>query len=187
VTLIRRLLSPLGFALVGLCFLLPFVVAGTGDDGGRVALEWRGGLLAVGGTPTQHTELLLWDQRRRAYVMQDVSDEVGEQRLPPWSRVPAQPAVMAAVVLVVAGVLAGVPATAAARAAMAGAAGSGAAGALAVGQWLAFRRIAPDAKAVDWVATIGYGWWLAIGLAVALALANAVAWYFLRAGRRAAA
>jgi hypothetical protein len=185
---LRRALSPLGFVLVGLCFLLPFVTIGHASETERVAATWHGTDLTVGGKARLHLEELLWDERLQRYTMQDVSAELAPM-LRAWVGdplfVPSQPAFIGAALLVLLGVLAGVLAGAWSRAVTACAAGLAGAGMLAVGEWLALLRVDRFLTSDAAHAAATYGFWLAVGLLALLWAGNAVAAYRLR--RRAGA
>lgn len=187
--LLRRALSPFGFVLVGLCFLLPFATIEHASDTERLAVTWHGTDLTVGGHARLHLEQLVWDERLRRYTMQDVSAELAPT-LRVWMGDPlfvrGQPAFIGAAILVVLGALAGVLAGATSRVLTACAAGLAGAGVLAVGEWLALRRIGrfPLGDAADAAATRGF--WLAAGLLTLLGVGNAVAAYRLRRGGGAA-
>ena len=71
---LRRVLSPLGFALVAASFALPFVAARYDGDLEQFAQTWHGVDLTIGGTARVH--LALWDAGLRQYVMRDVSTEM---------------------------------------------------------------------------------------------------------------
>jgi len=177
------MVSPFGFVLAGLCFFLPFVTFGTADETMRASATWLGTDLTVGGEARLHLEELLWDEHLHRNTMQDVTAE-----LAPLTRsslkeplfVPGQPAFIAAVVLVLLGVLAWLLVGVRARAWTAGVAGLAGAAVLAVGAGLALLRIARFTATSTVHPVLGYGFWLAAGLLVLLGAGNAVAAYRLR-------
>jgi hypothetical protein len=181
--MLRRAVTPLGFVLVGLCFLLPFITIGEAYEEGRFALTWRGTDLTVGGEARPHVEELLWDENLRRYTMRDVSAD-----LAPTVRalmgdplfVPGQPAFIGAGLLALLGVLAGVLTGAWSRAFTACGAGLAGVAVLAAGEWLALLRIDRfSTRDTAPLAMATYGFWLAAGLLALLGAGNAVAAYRL--------
>jgi hypothetical protein len=183
VSKLRRVLSPLGFALVAASFALPFVAARYDGDLEQFAQTWHGVDLTIGGTARVH--LALWDAGLRQYVMRDVSTEMAPMLQGLSNFMPGQPAFIAAIVAVAAGMLAEVLAGGRSRVFMSAAAGILAAVALVLGEWLVIRRL--DRGLAGLVPVPAYGFWLALSLLVLLAVANTVAAYRFRAVRPAAA
>ena len=176
----RRLLSPIGFVLVGLSFLLPFVSLRLADNAaGQVAITWHGAELTVGGDGRIHLAEPLPDPRTGELRMQDVSEElapVARQLAKGGLFLPGQPAVIGTVLLVLLGVLSVVPAGVRTRRVLATVAGLAGAAALTLGEWLAARRIGhayPTHPPVLWA----YGFWLVLALLLALGAVNAVLLY----------
>jgi hypothetical protein len=188
-SIVRNKLSPLGFLLVGACFLLPFVALRQNTADYRVALTWHGVDIAEGGDGRTHFEEKLWDEQRREYVMTDISADIAQ-----WvasgqtpTRIHAQPALIAAMVLALAGLL--VPAlaglwSAARLAALASLAGFACAIALVVGQWLAMQQLTQTYSWFRGYVGSAYGFWLAFGGLVALGSTNAVMAYRASACRQ---
>jgi hypothetical protein len=178
-------LSPLGFALVAASFALPFVAARYDGDLEQFARTWHGVDLTIGGTARVHLAQLNWDAGLRQYVMRDVSTEMAPMLQGSANFMPGQPAFIAAIVAIAAGMLAEVLAGGRSRVFMSATAGILAAVALVLGEWLVMLRL--DRGLAGPVPVPAYGFWLALSLLVLLAVANTVAAYGFRAVRQAAA
>jgi hypothetical protein len=95
--LLRRLLSPVGFLFVAVCFLLPFVTASCDSpDLGPASVTYSGADLVTGG----HPHLAASDKVRRQYA--SVPPGYADQQIPP---VPVQPLLVAALGLAAAGIV----------------------------------------------------------------------------------
>lgn len=182
--LLNRLLSPAGFVLVGLLFLLPFATASCG----AFAFTYTGVDLAAGNRPAPDPRLVAL-ARDRGTSPTELNAELRRSLHP----VSAQWPVTLAIGIVVVGVLttvlvrrAGVRAAAAMCVALA------AAVALLAAEIVAsdavYQRFAADAVPVmgtdadDFVAVDGaYGFWLALGVLVVLFVGNGA--YLIRLAR----
>jgi hypothetical protein len=179
-----RLVSPTGFLLVVLCFALPFLtVSCAGEDDGRRyrgSLSYTGADLVVGG---------------RVDLYQETHDERGVQRVSetdlrrspvsgePIEPIPVQPFMVATMVLLGAGALAGFLRPSGLRRLTAGAVALVAAITLAGGALRARVQMAEQlvpltdatmAKNRDMI-TFGSGFWLALALLLLLSVGNIVA------------
>jgi hypothetical protein len=188
--LVGRLWSPAGLLLAGLLFALPFLTvscAGPGPAGATstsLTYTFQGTDLITGG----HADLT-WrqdrDGRTETVLAADDYRSSGRNGQPPGLPTDAQPFAIVAVVLVLAGVAATLAPIRELRALGAGAASLLAAAALVLSEMQAYRalvgeiaRYAPtygtaDAGGVAQNAVrTAYGFWLALGVLAAVAVAN---------------
>jgi hypothetical protein len=180
-SLLGRLASPAGLLLVGLCFALPFLtVSCSGEEGGQSfqgSLSYTGGDLVVGGRVDLRYETR--DERgvHRVDVTNMERDPVNSSPVEP---IPIEPFAVAGVALLGAGVLAGLLRPAGLRRLAAGTAALVAA-IVVVGGTLRSRnrmaeQLAPllsDTKTRDTdMIDFGYGFWLALGLLLIVAVGN---------------
>ena len=179
-SLFGRLASPGGLLLVGLCFTLPFLtVSCSGREGGQSfqgSLSYTGGDLVVGGRADLHYETR--DERgvHRVDVTNMERDPVGN----PVEPIPVEPFAVAGAALLGAGALAGFLRPAGLRRLAAGTAASVAAIFLAGAALRSRNRMADqlapllsDTKTRNTeMIDFGYGFWLALGLLMVVAVGN---------------
>ncbi|MFI6762062.1 hypothetical protein ACIBF5_23275 [Micromonospora sp. NPDC050417] len=187
--LLRTLLSPLLFGLVGLTFLLPFATVTVQADRVRLDQTWSG-LDLLGGARGEY-RLAFDDYDGTRVVLR--GEEFGRLEAAPLPDpdeglfVPRQPALMVALVGILVGVLGGLVGRPETRRLISSVAATGTIGALTIGLLLVSRRLAGqyDDHPPYLSFPPGSGYWWAAGLLVALSLGNAVAPY-LRGRRRQA-
>lgn len=189
--LVRRLLSPVGFALVGLCLLLPFVERPHETSTSEWALIWSGGDLVTGGD----SELWFRDLETERQGRPSPSSEEMAQVMPQFRVfVPAQPLLMVAAVALVGGALSWLVVGVRSRTRVALGAGVASLAALVAGEWLAARWVASISPADfpdpgygyalnGFTVAPGYGFWIAAGLLLVLSVGNGVAAHRLRPAR----
>jgi hypothetical protein len=188
--LVRRLVSPTGFLLAGLCFLLPFVtVSCSSDNEGQhveVTLSYTGVDLVTGGRVNYHLESTGGTGGTQRI------DEPNLRRSPgsntPIPPVPVEPFAVAVVTLIGVGIAVGLIWDTAVRRVAAGAVGMVAA-VLLVGAGLrarseAARELQPyvgqqSYERVHDMVDFGLGFWLALAALLAVGLGN-LAWYVWR-------
>lgn len=172
VTILQRLLAPLGFAVVAICFALPFAAWRISDPTIDFAQTWSGLMLALGG-------------RSRPHLLESVGDPASGTQM--WRNDPipaqfggdegiqvsAQPAFMVAVVLVVAGVAAIILAGERIRSIVTAVVGLGAAVSVSVGEWTFLRHGQSQVPVVPTQTDAyqaSYGFWVVLSLLVLLAV-----------------
>jgi hypothetical protein len=166
--LLQRLLAPVGFAVVALCYGLPFAALRAGDQDFRLAQTFSGRDLVIGGKSRPYAEALLGDPRGMSVVP--------PSEIPPYLggdgvTADAQPAFMVAIVLVVAGLAAAILAGDRVRAMVSAVAGAGAAVAMSLGAWVFLHPAgSPFGLAPIFRFVPAYGFWLALVLLVGLAV-----------------
>lgn len=181
--LIRRLLSPAGFVLVGLLFLLPFVTASCGGGSVAVTESFTGIDLATHQRP--EIDPLLQSEINAGYRVH-AADTPGATDLP--RPLPVEGTIVAALGAVLVGALT-VLVRQPWRRAVTGVAAAGVAGILLAGgtvhaKQTAYRQIPPDVAPLvgtsassvpsGFTVYLDYGFWIVIGLLAALFVGNAV-------------
>jgi hypothetical protein len=159
----------IGFAVTAAFLALPFAAIRLTGNGYMMAETWSGLALTLRLASQPHLEEGVWDQSRRAFVMQDISAAYVSAHIQGLV-LPVQWGFIVAAVLIVAGLSAEILAGRW-RARMQTVAGFGAAAALTIGELVVRRSVhAPRFDNIEPVPT--YGFWLALGLLVALGLAG---------------
>jgi hypothetical protein len=191
--LVRAVLNPLLFGLVGLLFVLPFAVVAIEPEEEQLLITetWFGADLVVGPARGQPRMVVTeFDGTVHDLRGSELKQLQGGMINPDESLVlPRQPALMVAALGVLAGVLAGLLPGVRTRRRVSVVAASISVGALAIGLWLLLsqlqRQFGTHLPYLSY--RPGSGYWLAVSLLVLLGLGNTVALYQLRAGDRALA
>jgi hypothetical protein len=174
----------IGFAATAALLALPFAAVRKVGYGFSEAQTWSGLALTMRLASRPHLEELIWDQSRRAYVMQDVTAAYVPQAHIPGLVLPVQWAFIVAAVLIVAGLSAEILSGRRWPTVVQMVAGFGAAAAITIGELVALRSLPryPFDESVP-----AYGFWLALCLLVMLGLANLVTFLSSRDRRNAPA
>ncbi|MBB5872359.1 hypothetical protein F4553_005793 [Allocatelliglobosispora scoriae] len=197
VLLLRRLLSPTGFVLIGLCFLLPFVTAScsagpeTGAPVGEsveISGTYTGTDLLLGGAPDMRYPDTRVQGETKEIVDDDATSSPMNGAIDP---LPAQKGAAVTVGLLVLGLIAGVLPWARLRHRLTALAALLAALALVLTEVRAASLIeetalrsvgaAPGDSGIDMI--FRYGFWLALGLLIVVAVGNIISSF--RDGARA--
>jgi len=171
VLLSRRILSPAGYLLAGLLFLLPFVTLNIDSPLVRGGADWSGFDLTVGGEPSISLNIIWYGEdgglRTEATTIEAFyGDERADQFLP-HRFLHSQALAIAAAVMALAGLLSGVLAGERVQALVAALAGLGAATCLSIAEARAVGFTGPYTRP-------DYGFWLALCVLLALGIANAL-------------
>ena len=172
VTILQRLLAPVGFAVVAVCFALPFAAWRIADPTIDFAQTWSGLTLALGGRSRSHLVELVRDPTTGAYEWHSDDPIPPEFGGDAGIQIRAQPAFMVAVVLVVAGVAAIILASEGVRSIVSAVAAVGAAVAVSVGEWVFLRHgqsLMPVFPTQTDAYQASYGFWVVLSLLVLLA------------------
>jgi hypothetical protein len=177
--LVRAVLSPLLFGLVGLTFLLPFAVVSI-DNEGRLLLTqaWSGVDLVTGAEGEYRVVATEFDGTVYDLHGSEITRISGIMVDPDEGLfVPRQPALTVAMLGILAGVLALLLPRAAARTLVSTVAAFITIGALSIGLWLVLRRLEQQFGSHPPYLSYppGSGFWLAAGLLVLISVGNAVA------------
>jgi hypothetical protein len=166
----RRILSPAGYLLVAILFLLPFAGLDFDSPLVRGRAGWSGVDLAVGGQAAISLDIIWYSEDRRlrteATTMEAFYGEERAKQFLPHRFLHSQALAIAAVILVLAGLLSRVLAGERVQALVAAVAGLGAAACLSIAEVRALDFTGPYTSPE-------YGFWLASGLLAALGIANA--------------
>jgi hypothetical protein len=178
--LLRRLLSPAGFVLAGLCFLLPFVTVSCTNSKGAVSATYSGRILLTGGR-AHLTSSLPADPDPAAQPSPPLNELAPDYSKP----IAAQPLLVVALILAGLGVVASAVPRPWSRALAHGGVALIATLFLVGGEFIARRaaefRVTTDAvglvgadspAAVPHTVTLEYGFWLALALLLLLAAGN---------------
>ncbi|MGW4467438.1 hypothetical protein [Micromonospora sp. NPDC004704] len=187
--LVRAVLDPLLFGLVGLMFALPFAVVAVENEDHNVRLSeaWSGVGLTTGAKGAYRVVFIDSDNTVYDLRGQDILRAQVHMTDPDEARfLPAQPAFGLAAFGVLVGVLAGLLRRAATRMLVTAVAAFVTAGGLSVGLWLVLSRMERENGSYPPYLSYepGAGFWLAAGLLTLLGLGNATALYRLRTGSR---
>jgi len=171
VHVLRRVLSPAGYLIVALFFLLPFVGVDFDSPLLRGRAGWSGVDVTVGGEASISLNIIWYGEngalRTEATTMEAFYGEERADQFLPHQFLHSQALAIAAAVMVLAGLLSGVLAGQRVQAWVAAVAGLGAAGTIVIA----------EARAVEFTGPYTapeYGFWLTLGLLIVLGAANAV-------------